>query len=196
MPPLLIVIAGPPVSGKSTLGRLLSSELNLHYCDSDELRAVAFGVPNREEYFARWKNLENARALILKDMTLMYRLLHEAVLLTLEEGRSMILSATYASKSSQEFLKGIIHTHTPRFRFILCDTDTCSEEEIKRRLSVREEENEYVLGSVLWEDYQAVMRRYERPDTTGVFSSKDILVLNTSMSLEKCVSTCIKFINK
>ncbi|MDO8557225.1 MAG: AAA family ATPase [Candidatus Jorgensenbacteria bacterium] len=193
--PMLIAIAGPPLAGKTTLGKNLAATLGIHYCDSDELRAAAFGVPTHEEYAKRWKNPTEAALITRKDMTLAYRLLHETVNLSLEADRSLIISATYASKSSQEFLLELVRTQEARLRFIICRVEQETDEELKRRMRQRDEGKKFVYGTQTLIDYYHVKGRFEWPHKTGVFSPDDLLIIDTSQSVERCVNLSLNFIH-
>ena len=179
----LAVIAGSPLSGKTMLGRRLQKITGIHYCDSDDLRAVAFGVPTHKEYKERWENPEQATILIRQDMMLAYRLLHEAVNLSLEAQRSIIISATYSRKPSQKFLKEIAETHKVRLRFVVCRIQNETREEIERRMQ-RNDNDKFVYGLRTWEDYQTKRPEYEWPNETGIFSPSEVLLVDTGQALE------------
>jgi len=192
---ILAIIAGPPLSGKTTLGRCLEEITGIHYCDSDDLRAIAFGVPTHEEYKERWKNPEFAAKLISQDMMLAYRLLHEAVNLSLETQRSLIISATYSRKPSQQFLKEIAKRHKARLRLIVCQIQNETREEIERRMH-RDDDSNFVYGLRTWEDYQTKRPEYEWPNKTGVFSPSEIIVVDTSQAIEAYQNLVADFISK
>lgn len=191
----LIVIAGPPLAGKTTLGRCLKENTKIHYCDSDNLRAVAFGVPTHEEYEERWKNPEHAAKLIGQDMILAYRLLHEVANLSLEAQRSLIISAAYSSKASQQFLKDLVEKHKANLRLIVCKIKNETREEIEHRMR-RDDDSEFVYGLRTWEDYQTKRPRYEWPNETGIFSPDEVLVIDTGMPIEYYVGFVTDFIYK
>lgn len=189
----LVVIAGPPLSGKTTLGKSLQKITGFHYCDSDNLRAVAFGVPTHEEYKERWKNPENATKLIRQDMALAYRILHEVVSLSLEAQRSLIISATYSSRISQKFLKEIADKHKAALSLVVCRIQDETREEIERRMK-RDDNGEFVYGLRTWEDYQTKRPMYEWPNETGIFSPDEVFVVDTGKSIETYLWLVANFI--
>lgn len=175
----LVVIAGLPLSGKTTLGYRLTPILNMHYCDSDELRQSAFGVLTQEEYQKRWENPEQATMLTQEDMKLSYMLLHATIDISLRAHRSLIVSATYSRKSTQEFLKKIVNETNAKLRMLLCKLQNETREEIERRLR-RDDKSEFVYGTKTLVDYETNKSRFESPDTTGIFSPSEILTVDTS----------------
>lgn len=192
----LVVIADPPLSGKTTLGKYLQKVTGIHYCDSDDLRASAFGVLTHKEYEERWKDPERAIKLTRRDMMLAYCLLHETINLSLEAERSLIVSATYSRKTSQNFLKGIVDKHKVRLRLIVCKIHNETREKIKQRMQ-RDNDKDFVYGlRTTWEEYQKTTKpEYEWPNETGIFSSSEILVVDTGQMIEAYQNLAADFIS-
>ena len=165
------------------MGRRLAPKLGIHYCDIDELRAVAFGIPTHEEYARIWQNPTEATQRTHENMILAYRLLHEVANLTLEAGKSLIISATYASKTSQEFLMRIVQKHDALVRFILCRIDHETRGELERRMR-RDDEKKFIHGTGTWSDYERVRSRYQWPHESGVIPSANLYMVNTTFPVD------------
>lgn len=188
----LVAIAGLPLAGKTTLGRNLESVLGIHYCDSDDLRHVAFGLPTHKEYDALWQDPDRATKLMAQNMKLAYMLLHNTVDMALGAQRPLIISACYSSESSQKFLKEVVSKHGTTLRLVMCELKKESREELEARMR-RNDGDRFVTGTKTWADYEQVKARYASPVTSGVFSEKDILVVDTSSPI-KDFSAIIDFI--
>ena len=191
MKPKLIVIAGPALSGKTTLGRSLEMATGIHYCDSDDLRVAAFGLPTHAEYAKQWEDPERGAKFIHGEMVLNYRLLHEAVNLALEANRSLIISATYARKSSQNFLREIVRKYDAQLRAVVCKIEAATTEELERRMQ-RDRDKPFVTGVNNWTDYENSLSHYEWPQETGIFEST--LVIDTNQPIANYLHRTVKFV--
>ncbi len=187
------IIAGMPCSGKSTLGRALERKTRIHYCDSDDLRMAAFGALTHAQYEERWKNPDRAQKLTAQDMGLSYELLHFAMRLSLDAGRSILVSATYSRLASQEIAKRIAKLFEAQLRLVLCDLGSPTQEEAERRMK-RDDGQDVVLGTRTWEDYKRNEIRYISPATTNIFAPDEVLVVDTSQPLETYLDRAAEFI--
>ncbi len=121
--PLLIVIAGPPLSGKSTLRENLLASFESQVCvlgvSADEVKTVLMpgrGVEIAERNFA-------------------YLVMHYVATLGLRHGTSVVLDATYARREPRQDLANHVHRMTDSVLLIQCSVE---EAEAEKRLVERE----------------------------------------------------------
>jgi len=179
----LVLIGGLPLHGKSTLGRQLESRTDLHYCDIDDLRKEAFGLPTREQYEEQWSDQEAGAKWSSQRMKMAYMLLHDgAVDIALGAGQSLMVGTTYSRARSKNFVKEIAEKHGAVVKPIVCRISNETREEIERRMA-RDAESEYISGCATWNDYYDIKERFEALDETGVFPPESVLVVDTSNPL-------------
>lgn len=130
-PKTVIVIAGLPTAGKTSLGRALSLATNVHFVDIDEGPASCAPPQESNPYGS-----EESRARERSRMAVAYTILHAAVEENLKQGFSVIVSATYSRPSSQEFLSSAVERGCGNMKLVLCKyNDTV--EEVERRIQDR-----------------------------------------------------------
>lgn len=195
--PLLVAIAGPPLSGKTTLGDALSDAVGLHFCDVDRLRASAFGLPTQAEDHARTSAGEEMAAKLLHErMRLAYQLLHDgAVAISLANGRSLIVAATYSRRRSQEFLASAVQRANADIRVVHCRVRHPTREQLTARMR-REHDSMYVSGCNNWMDYDEALSRYEAVTETGVFPAEAILEVDTGNPIEAYLPDVVRFVRQ
>lgn len=192
--PLLVVIAGLPLSGKTTLGDAIRKKLGLPFCDIDRLREHITGLPTKRENDLMWAIDPEAGKKSEQYMRIAYQSLHDgAVDAMLGAGRSLIIAATYSRKGSQEFLKSIADRHGAMVRVVLCAIKGATQKEMELRMA-REVNKEYASGCSSWEDYQEISARYQSVLTTRVFPPGCILKVDTSQPLDIYLPQVISFI--
>lgn len=92
--PLLIMIGGPPATGKTTLGERLVQEFHLPFFSKDSLKEILFEVLG-------YSSQEQSRQLGLASLKVMYQVAE----VLLKVGHSLILEAPYqATSSTEDFL--------------------------------------------------------------------------------------------
>ena len=99
--PLLIIICGWPLSGKSQLANKIHESTGIHVADIDEISHVCIGMPS-------------SRNEIKNRMEMAYELLHHTVRVHLEVAsvpQSLIIVATYSRLSSWDFLLKVLKPH-------------------------------------------------------------------------------------
>ena len=102
--PLIIIICGWPLSGKSQLATKIHDSTGMHFADIDEISRVCIGMPN-------------SRNEIKNRMEMAYELLHQTVRVHLEVAsapQSLIIVATYSRLSSWDFLLKVLKPHYER----------------------------------------------------------------------------------
>ena len=137
LPKTIVVIAGLPTTGKTTLGRALAKETGLYFIDIDEGPANCV-FPQETNPYGSDESCARERG----RMAIAYSVLHAAVEANLLQGFSVIVSATYSRYISQDFLKQAIERGNGIMKIILCQYNDVSEE-IERRVA-----NRLSLGAV------------------------------------------------
>ena len=124
-PPLLIVITGFPCSGKTTLARKLSAELNIPVQSKDFWKETLFdglGVGDKD-----WSAMLSDRA---------YDILFAVTEAHLAGGRSLIIEGNFRSKEHSPILRGIVERTGSIVRQYVCGAKG---EELIRRCEDRAE---------------------------------------------------------
>ncbi len=191
--PTLVIIAGLPLAGKTTLGDALQDRLGIKYVDIDRLREQVTGLLTKEQNDELWKK-PDASKIQEQNMRIAYQAMHEgAVNAMLGAGRSIIISATYSRKGSQEFLAGLTRKHGAKVKIVLCTIKNPTPEELERRMA-REAGRKFVSGCNSWADYQDISARYQSVTTTGVFLAEQILEIDTGQPLESYLPRVTEFV--
>lgn len=127
----VLVIAGLPTAGKSSLGRALAVATGVHFVDIDESPANCAPPQEPNPYRS-----DEARARERARMTVAYTILHAAVEANLTQGFPIIISATYSRYSNQDFLSVAVDRGGGNLKIVWCQyNDTL--EEIERRIQDR-----------------------------------------------------------
>ncbi len=130
-PKTAVAIVGLPLSGKSSLGRALAEETGLPFIDIDEGPANCAPKQESEPYKSDESRLrEQAR------MRVAYTVLHAAAEANLNQGFSVIVSATYSRHSAQDFLQAAVERGGGNLKVIWCQYND-TPEEIERRVNER-----------------------------------------------------------
>ncbi len=82
--PLLIIIAGPPATGKTTLGKRVATELGLPFVNKDGIKEILFDRLG-------WGDRERSRELSLAS----YAILDYFIGAELRAGRSLVVESTF-----------------------------------------------------------------------------------------------------
>lgn len=130
-PKTVIVIAGLPTTGKSTLGRAIAKATGLHFIDID--KGPVDCAPQQESNPYR---SDEARTRERARMTVAYAVLHAAVEANLTHGFSVIISATYSRHSNQDFLSAAVDQGGGNLKIVWCQYND-TPDEIKRRIDIR-----------------------------------------------------------
>jgi predicted kinase len=160
---MLILMAGLPGTGKSTLSRVLAAKLGATVIDKDQVRAALFSPPDIE-YSTEQDDF--CMAVMLKVAGYLFR--KNPARIVFLDGRTF--SQTYQLKRATGFAEAI----SQPWRILEC---TCSESTAQRRLT----ENPYhVAANRNFDLYLRVKSRFEEitfPKT----------VIDTDQPLENCI---------
>jgi hypothetical protein len=131
--PLIRVVCGLTATGKSTLAKEMAETFGLPWLRSDVIRKEMFGKrPEEENVMEYGKGMYSEEATSLT-YGKMLRMAREE----LENGRSVILDATFSQKKFREEALRLARDTGVNIVFIEC---VCNQETIKQRLKEREEE--------------------------------------------------------
>jgi predicted kinase len=148
--PTVIVLAGMPAHGKTTLAQALSKETGIRHLDIDDtIRFPIFGPPVEGSTIAGVNDLV---------MGASYKLLMQAAAEALRLGISVIITATFIRPKRQEVLRRFLEEHAAQTRVFFCELRDNHDTEIADRLAHRRSEAgaQYVGGIDTQEKYNAV----------------------------------------
>jgi adenylylsulfate kinase len=160
---MLILMAGLPGTGKSTLSRALATELGGTVIDKDQVRAALFFPPDIE-YSTEQDDF--CMAVMLKVAGYLFR--KDPARIVVLDGRTF--SQTYQLKRATGFAEAI----SQPWRILEC---TCSESTARRRLT---NDSSHVAANRNFDLYLELKSRFEEitfPKT----------VIDTDQSLEACI---------
>jgi adenylylsulfate kinase len=167
---MIILLAGLPGTGKSTLARALAPHLNAVILSKDEIRHAIF-PPNDIEYSTR------------QDDFVMHLMLEAAAWLLKENPtRVIFFDGRTFSRGYQidEVIKAADQLHQP-WRILEC---VCSEELARNRIDSQSFANEHPAGNRTFALYQEVKSRFE-PITHPK------AIIDTGLPLEECVAQAL-----
>ncbi len=158
--PLILVLCGWPLSGKTSTAAHLQRRLDVHVADVDRIAHAAVGPPEPD-----WRATEAGRRRNLNRMAMAYDMLHHAVRVHLEvaePARSLLVVSTYSRTSSWQYLQQVLAPH-PQVRLEiawLCPVDD-SPETVERLLAQRSDA--YLGACTSTAEYFDVKERFEAP---------------------------------
>jgi len=167
---MIVLMAGLPGTGKSTLARALAQRTRGRVLSKDEVRHGLF-ASEEIEYAVRQD-----------DFCLELMLQTAGYLLTREPGKLMILDGRPFSRRYQidNVLSAAASLHQP-WRILQC---VCSEETIRRRLDADMSQGAHPAGNRDFALYQTVKARFEE-----ILQRKT--VIDTDQPLETCVEAAL-----
>ncbi len=123
---------GLPLAGKTKQAKQLAKHTNLHHVDIDVGPGICIWPQEKESY-----QTEDARKREALRMKACYHLLHETVHASLNAGRSIIISATYASVIGQDTIQAVTAAHKGAVLKTIWCAFNDSPEEVQRRIERR-----------------------------------------------------------
>src|SRR6185312_10186398 len=160
---MLILMAGLPGTGKSTLSRVLAAKLGATVIDKDQVRAALFSPPDIE-YSTEQDDF--CMAVMLKVAGYLFR--KNPARIVFLDGRTF--SQTYQLKRATGFAEAI----SQPWRILEC---TCSESTAQRRLT---ENPNHVAANRNFDLYLRVKSRFEEITFPKI-------VIDTDQPLENCI---------
>lgn len=152
MQPTLIIMAGLMGTGKTSVATMLGEALGVQVVRSDEVRKRLDSIAPDEHRYEEYQ-----KGIYSEEFT---GRTYEAVLRNasevLDQGRSIILDASYRSRADREKAAALAREKGARFFIIEC---VCDDEMVKTRLTKRMEEKEVSDGR--WELYGRQKQGFE-----------------------------------
>jgi len=175
MATMIVLMAGLPGSGKTTLARELAARTSGRVLSKDEIRHAIFS-PEEIEYSSRQD-----------DFCLQVMLETAAYLVARNPSRLIFLDGRPFSRRYQ--IENVVNVaaslHQP-WRIIEC---VCSEETAKRRLEMQAASSAHPAGNRDFDLYLEVKSRFEAITWPS-------LVIDTSRALEVCVSHALRVMDE
>lgn len=153
--PVILICMGRIGTGKSTLARSLGDVLNVEVYSSDKIRKELAGLPLEE------RPADDIRKKIYSaDMSRKtYGMLIEKAKDTIQNGRSVILDATFSTVTGRRNLIEELEKIGAEYLFIEA---VAPDEIIKSRLKKRDESP--TISDARLEDFEMLTERYDEPD--------------------------------
>jgi len=153
--PVLYVFFGMIATGKSTLAMAWAKYKQLHYYNSDRVRKELAGIRPTE---SRRSTVDTG--IYTGEFTgKTYKALLEKAEALVRQGDSVVLDASYQFERDRQGVRALAKHLNSRVCFIHCQ---CSEVEMKRRMSLREQDPAAVSDG-RWEIYLKQKQRFEPP---------------------------------
>jgi predicted kinase len=170
---MLILMAGLPATGKSSIARQVARDLPAILLDKDSVRAALF-PPSEIDYSVHQDDL-CVRAMLQAAFYMLHR----------DQAKHIIVDGRPFSRAYQvaECAQVAERLHVP-LRLIHC---YCSDDTARKRLERDAQEGSHVAANRDFRLYQALKERFE-PIT------REKLLLNTDDSLRDCVQSCLAYL--
>lgn len=174
-PPIIVVLAGLPRVGKSTLANALVNRTNLVHCDVDRARYQKH--PPKTPPPRGTEEEEKER------MAQAYRRNHQQAKETLIKGHPVILNATYSRRGYHEQLEQLARETGNQIVFFLLEAP---DEVIRQRIETGQQSGPSNI--VTFDQFAAVRNRYET-------YSDGVIKIDTSLPIDTCIETILGHLN-
>lgn len=175
--PSITAIVGPPLHGKTTLGRDLARSSNLALLDLDEARASIFPdrivgqiLPANQERFV---------------MLTSYQYMHERARDMVKSGAPVVIAGAYTREIYHEMLYDLANRSNVPLMVVYLD---CSEDEVRRRLVSRSSDN-HLSNIKTFEQYMAIKDRYRK------MAIPNLISINSEMPVAECVQAVLSWLS-
>lgn len=177
----IVVLTGPPLSGKTTLGREISRLTNHIHLDIDEQGLVlkeVLGNPPRNWF-------ENSMGMMVK-----YSLLHERAARRLISDEPVVLTATYSHKTYEDALRWVLADTYSRFaklqepplRIFELDSPVAS---LAERIAARQNEGSF-------SNVDSLKHASELREKFVHMSGDDIVRVDTGLPIEQNIAQILE----
>jgi aminoglycoside phosphotransferase family enzyme/predicted kinase len=172
--PIALIFMGRVGTGKSTLAEHFADKLNIDRYSSDIIRKNIAELPLNERTPAE----KRAGLYSAKMSKKTYRILRDKAENNLEEGKSIILDATFSKQRGRQQLEDILEAAGFPYLFVEAET---ADEIIEKRLKAREQKNDVVSDARL-EDFEKLSNAYEPPEE---LDEEHLIQINTGRPTEQ-----------
>ena len=177
--PKIIVFAGLPLTGKSTLAKFLEAKLKIARLDIDEIRQMLF----RHHPLDSETNRELDQAQMRSSWESLYALAANVLL----AGDSVIVAGTFSREIQHQQIAFVAENRGATLRIVFCHAP---DEVILERMELRKRDKGNSSNLKSMEGYNRVKARYVK------ISAPDILESDTSRPIEECLAEIIDFVNQ
>lgn len=172
--PTAFVFMGRVASGKSTLAEHFSDKLNIDRFSSDIIRKKIAELPLKKRTPAAKR--PELYSVEMSEKT--YRTLQEKAVANLDQGKSVILDATFSKRWGREQLTEMLKDAGYAYLFVEAEV---SDEIIEERLKDREQKSD-VISDARLEDFQKLSKAYDPPEE---MDEEYRIPINTGRPVEK-----------
>jgi len=174
--PKLIIACGLWGTGKTTIAKEVAEANGWAIVSSDAVRKEIAGIPAAQHEYIPFR--EGIYSDEFSEKT--YGKMNEIAQKLLEEGRSVVVDASYGKKSQRVNVHALAKAIGAEFT---CVELVCPESEIKRRLTARMHE-EGAISDGRWEIFPKHKASFEKVDE---FTEEEHVVVDTSKPIEESV---------
>lgn len=175
--PTVLIFMGRVATGKSTLAKHTSEKMGIAYYSSDRIRKTLAGLPIDE----RTPRSERQELYSTEMSQKTYTRMFEEVKVHIQNGESVILDATFSSRSSRKELIDELDAMDSEYLFIEAKA---KDETIISRLRSRDEEKGTISDARV-EDFEKIDARYDAPQE---LAGSNYLGVDTDSSLNKTLN--------
>lgn len=176
MQPDLFVFMGLIASGKSTLAKSWADRFSLPYYNSDVVRKELAGFSASSRQADSFH-----QGIYTPEMTRKtYDVLRDHAKRELISGKSVVLDASYSSRTERDLVCQCAFECKSRLFFILCQ---CSDEETRRRLEKRKVDP-LAVSDATWDIYQKQKQHFQYP---AELPSQSFFILDTEAPVEELI---------
>ena len=176
--PIVLIFMGGVGTGKTTLAKHFEQKFTIDRFSSDRIRKSMAGIPLQQRTPA-----EQRRQLYTKSMSeRTYQALLEKMEACIQEGKSVILDATFSNRAAREELIGEFEELGIRFLFVEAQAP---EQVIKSRLKQRNEQDDVVSDARI-EDFEILNNRYDPPTE---IADDHLITVQSDQPVEQTIRT-------
>lgn len=175
--PSITAIVGPPLHGKTTLGRELARNSNLALLDLDEARASIFP----DSVGLTMQNEDEERFIMYNS----YQYMHERARDIIKNGTPVVITGSYTRETYHEMLRDLADKLNVPLMVVYLE---CSEDEVKRRLIKRSSEDHLSNVKTL-EHYTEIKNRHRKIETPNLIS------INSELPVAECAQAVLSWLS-
>ena len=176
--PIVLIFMGGVGTGKTTLAKHVEQKFTIDRFSSDRIRKSMAGIPLQQRTPA-----EQRRQLYTKSMSeRTYQKLLEKMEACIQEGKSVILDATFSNRAAREKLIGEFEELGIRFLFVEVQAP---EQVIKSRLKQRNDQDDVVSDARI-EDFEILNNRYDPPTE---IADAHLITVQSDQPVEQTIRT-------